>query len=381
MTSAPVEPLKITGCGVVSPAGYGLDRLGRALRDGQDVCADPAEIPGEEEMPGPIRAVPELRAADHLGRKGTRHLDRTNTLGLVASKMALEAMPATGPDEPADVGVVMGTSTGSVRSSTEFARDTLVEERPYLVNPALFPNTVMNSCAGQIAIWNSLQGVNATFSGGQLSTLQAVRFARNALGQRQADRLLTGGVEELSPQTAWAWRRSGVLPPGSAVGEGCAVFVLERADSATGDAAAADGAAADGDAAVEVLACEMAYCPAPDRRPRLLDGLTRTVERALERSEVEPDEVTTVSLSAAAERSGENRIEERAVHRVLGGSPRTIRVKDTVGECYSASGALQLAAAIADWRAPESRPGVALITSLGRDGNVGCLVIRPGDTR
>lgn len=368
MNTAPVEPLKITGYGVVSPAGYGVDRLGEALHDSQVVCADPDEIPGEDEVPGPVRSVPELRAADHLGRKGTRYLDRTNTLGLVASKMALEPMDTSDTAELAGVGVVMGTSTGSVRSSAEFARDTLVEERPYLVNPGLFPNTVMNSCAGQIAIWNSLHGVNATFSGGQVSSLQAVRFARNALEQGQAEQLITGGVEELSPQSAWAWRRSGALPSGVPVGEGCAVFVLERGET-------------DSESLAEVLACDIAYCPAPDRRPRLLDGLTDSVDRALHRSQVDPDEVTTVSLSAAAERSGENRIEERAVHRVLGRVPQTIRVKDAVGECYSASGALQLAAVIADWRREGTQNGrdVALITSVGRDGNVGCLVVRRGD--
>jgi 3-oxoacyl-[acyl-carrier-protein] synthase II len=390
-TARGVGPLRIAACGVVSPAGYGLDSLGEALRDGRSACADPAEIPGEERLPDPIRAVPGLRAADHLGRKGTRFLDRTNTLGLVASKMALESLAASAPSTEAapsteGVGVVMGTSTGSVRSSSEFARDTFVEDRPYLVNPGSFPNTVMNSCAGQIAIWNSLYGVNATFSGGQLSSLQAIRYARNALEQRQADRLITGGVEELSPQTAWAWRQSGALPADAPVGEGCAVFVLERGDGESHG----DG---EGEFAplVELLACDIAYAPAPDRRPRLLDGLTNSVERAVRRSQVDPGDVTMVSLSAASEDSGENRIEERAVERVLGRVPQTIRVKDVVGECYSASGALQLAALVAHWRrdadadgdaGAKAAPGdVALITSVGRDGNVGCLVARYGGDR
>ena len=386
MTARPVAPLRIAACGVVSPAGYGLDELGAALHGRRPVCTDPAEIPGDEPMPEPVRAVPGLRAADHLGRKGTRYLDRTNTLGLVASMQALKSMAASGvdaadgaegADERADMGVVIGTSTGSVRSSSEFARDTFVEDRPYLVNPGLFPNTVMNSCAGQIAIWNALHGVNATFSGGQLSSLQAVRYARNALALEQADRLITGGVEELSPQTVWAWRQSGSLPAETPVGEGCAVFVLERA----ADADSAETGA--GDPPVEVLACDLAYAPAPDRRPRLLDALTAGVERAVLRSGIAPDKVTLASLSAAAEGSGEHRIEERAIRRVLGRMPDTIRVKEVVGECYSASGAMQLTAAVAHWpRDPAAAPGdVALITSVGRDGNVGCLVARYGTGR
>lgn len=371
MTSTTVEPLRITGCGVVSPAGFGLDELGQALRDGTAGCSDAAEIPGEEELPGQIRVVPGLRAADHLGRKGTRYLDRTTTLGLVASKMALESLPPSGETQSSGTGVVMGTSTGSVRSSSDFARDTFVEERPYLVNSGRFPNTVMNSCAGQIAIWNSLHGVNATLSGGQLSSLNALRYARNALDLGQADRLIVGGVEELSPHTAWAWHQSGALPAGTRVGEGCAVFVAENGREP-----------ADGDVLAEVLACEVGYCPSPDRRPRLAEGLTRCVERAIRRSSVDPADVTMLSLSASDERSGENRIEERAVRHVLGRLPRTVRVKEIVGECFSASGAFQLAAAIAHWQQePETRTGVALITSVGRDGNVGCMVVRSGSAR
>jgi 3-oxoacyl-[acyl-carrier-protein] synthase II len=155
------------------------------------------------------------------------------------------------------------------------------------------------------------------------------------------------------------------------------VFVLERA------AAGESGETDDGDPPVEVLACDIAYAPAPDRRPRLLAGLTDSVERAVRRSGVDPDKVTLASLSAAAEGSGEHRIEERAIERVLDRMPGTIRVKDVVGECYSASGAMQLAAAVAHWRRdPAAVPGdVALITSVGRDGNVGCLVARYGAGR
>ena len=364
MTLTTVPPLEITGCGVVSPAGLGLDPLGEALRSGRPGCSDPAQLPGEERVPEPIRVVPDLRAADHLGRKGTRNLDRTTVLGLVASKLALEDDPSTAEEEPSRVGVVMGSSTGSVRSSAEFARDTFVQDEPYLVNPGHFPNTVMNCCAGQIAIWNSLQGINVTVAGGQLSTLFAMRYARNALSQDAASRLLVGGVEELSAQSAQAWRSTEALPSDTAVGEGCAVFVVEPANGRTGIAS--------------LLACEVGFSGTADLRPRLADGLTACVERALARSGVSPEEVSLVALSAAPD-STEHRIEERALGAVLGTVPKRLTIKEIVGECYSASGAMQLAGLLASWRAePPREPVTALVTSVGRDGNVGCLVVRGG---
>jgi 3-oxoacyl-[acyl-carrier-protein] synthase II len=360
-----VPPLEIIGCGVVSPAGLGLDPLAEALRSGRPGCSDPAQLPGEERVPGPVRVVPDLRAADHLGRKGTRNLDRTTVLGLVASKLALEDDPSTVENDLSRVGVVMGSSTGSVRSSAEFARDTFVQDEPYLVNAGQFPNTVMNCCAGQIAIWNSLEGINVTVAGGQLSTLFAMRYARNALSQDSASRLLVGGVEELSAQTAQAWRSTEVLPSETAVGEGCAVFMVERPNGRTGLAS--------------VLACEVGFTGTADLRPRLAVGLTDCIERALVRSGVLPEEVSLVALSAADPASSEHRIEERALGAVLGEVPRRVEIKEIIGECYSASGAMQLAALLALWRAdPPKEPVNALVTSVGRDGNVGCLVVRGG---
>jgi 3-oxoacyl-[acyl-carrier-protein] synthase II len=52
-----------------------------------------------------------------------------------------------------------------------------------------------------------------------------------------------------------------------------------------------------------------------------------------------------------------------------------VQVGDAVGVTYSASGALQLAALLALWR-DGSPDRFALATSMGPDGNVGCLLVR-----
>ncbi|MEE3922501.1 hypothetical protein V2I01_41795 [Micromonospora sp. BRA006-A] len=67
------------------------------------------------------------------------------------------------------IGIVTGTTAGSVKSSVDYAAETFTQQPPYLVNPALFPNTVMNCAAGQSAIWYKLHGPNATVAGGPLA--------------------------------------------------------------------------------------------------------------------------------------------------------------------------------------------------------------------
>jgi len=291
--------------------------------------------------------------------------------GLVACKLALAGTRAlVDEEEQSRTGVVLGTSTGSIRTTSELGRETLTEARPYLLNPSQFPNTVMNACAGQIAIWNSLRGVNATVAAGRLSSLHAVRYARTAISHGRAARLLVGGVEELSPQLAWAWHHSKALPENTALGEGCAMFVVEDA------AAAAERGRA---ALAEIYACEARYCSAPGPlSAALTDGLASCIERALTRSGVRPDDVDTVSLGTT-KHSGLGAAERRAVRRVLGRVPAQVQVADALGECYSASAALQLAALLALWsRESSESPRVAMVTSVGLDRNVGCLVVRKG---
>ncbi|GAA0677831.1 beta-ketoacyl synthase N-terminal-like domain-containing protein [Kitasatospora atroaurantiaca] len=366
-TAVAIQPLAVVGCGVVSHAGYGLAPLGELLRAGAAGPAEPAGPDAGDYPPRAVRTVPEFKVADHLGRKGNRYLDRLTSFGLVACKQVLEEVgaPETA-EERARTGVVMATNTGSVSSHSALLHDTLAQEKPYQLNPAQFPNTVMNCAAGQMAIRNKLKGLNATVAGGQTAGLFAFRHARIAMALGRADRLLVGGAEELSGPAAWAWHRTGVLTEQAALGEGCAVFVVEEPGER--------------EPLALLLGCEVGYFgPSAEpagQRHSLSGGLALVIERALERSGVRPEEIDTVSLGAT-HHIGLDRVEERGVRAALGGAlPSPVRVGEVLGETYSAAGALQLAALLALWAGEPAGPRTGLVTSVGHDGNAGALVVR-----
>ncbi|MGW5880126.1 beta-ketoacyl synthase N-terminal-like domain-containing protein [Nocardiopsis terrae] len=355
-----VLPVPVHAAGVVSTAGTGLDALAELLNGGEPPCTEPEPDEFGDYPPLPVRPVAGFRLADHIGRKGTRNLDRLTGFGLVACELALTA-PGAVPADGARTGVVLGTSTGSIQSLSELARDTLLQERPYLINPARFPNTVMNSCAGRIAIRNGLRGMNATLAGGRLSSLAAFRHARVALSQGRADRLIVGGAEELSAPASWAWYRGGGLAGDVPVGEGCALFDLGRPSEAQSSAGAL----------AELLACEVAFTAGRG----LAKGLTECVRTALARSGVHPDQIDLV-VPGAAGNPVTGGAEERALAAAVG-EHETLPFVRLLGETYSASGALQLASVLALWRSrPSDRTRYALITNVGSDGNVGALVVR-----
>lgn len=367
MAPTPVPPLSITGLGVVSPVGIGLSALTRALEKGYDDYQAPVNADAEY-PPMPLWAVPDGPIDEHLGRKGLREVDRMSRIALVACKLAVEQGGGWAEDKQGTVGVAMATAGGSLRSLSEVGRDTVTNEKPYMVNPRLFPNVVMNSCAGQIAIRNGMRGVNATTSAGQVSSLAAFRYARIALAEERVTRILAGGVEELSPIGAWGWHRSGVLSGGRPAGEGSALFMLENPGVASEAGRTSQG---------ELLGCEIGYAgPAEGGSvdaARGTGGLAAVIRRALIRSGVAADDLDLVVPGGHGQPTVAE-IEEKAIHEVVSRPVERLDVTAVVGQCYSASAALQTAAVLGHF---EGRTDwTALVTSIGEEGTVGALVVR-----
>lgn len=366
------EPLVITGWGVISPIGIGIEAFAAGLR---------AERSGRKPLTGYFEhalpfseacVIPEFEATTFLGKKGTRFLDRTTTLAIATIGLALQHGGFNiGVENQERIGVVLGTNVGSVKSICDFMRDTLVHERPYMVNPMRFPNAVMNCAAGQSAIWHKMKGVNATISGGRMAGLLALRYASLMLRLDYVETVFTGGVEEFCEQTAWGFYHAGLLQPEgkTPLGEGCAMFALEKPQTA-----AAQGR----EALAEVLACEVGVYYADDDVSEQATGLAHCIRTALERAAVKPEDVWAVSsYQSAAPKLA--RVEEEGLRLALDGHEPAHRlaIDQLIGECFSAAGAFQLAALLASF---DNSPGcggrAALMTSVAHHGGVGCAVIR-----
>lgn len=355
--------LTVASVGAVTGVGSGASQIAKALA-GQIPEPVSRGTAGYENYP-PLRLLPAATAdvGETIGKRGLRHLDRSTILTLLSCHQVLGDRPSLEADN-VGTGVVIATTSGSIRSSVDFFSDTLTQEAPYFVDAARFPNTVMNSCASQVAIRNNLTGVNATISGGQTASLAAIRYGRSLLESHRAKRLVIGAVEELCEQTAWAWWHCGA-PADTLVGEGSVVFGIE-----TETPGARDGLAT-------VVACEVAFHSGRSHRDGLAGSFEQLIRRALMHGGVEPADIAVVS-SGSSSHPGLRRAEARALRAIFtaGVAPRRVDLCGVIGECYSANGAIQLAGLIAQWQEslyPNERFG--LVTSSGTDGNIGCLIV------
>jgi 3-oxoacyl-[acyl-carrier-protein] synthase II len=252
------------------------------------------------------------------------------------------------------MGVSIGTTFGSLHSISQFDRSGLLEG-PRAVNPSHFPNTVINSPASQVSIRFKIKGFNTTISTGFCASLDAVSYAADFIKLNRADAVLAGGVEELCEETFLMFHNLGYLAGmdgngpccrpfdvrrnGTILSEGAAVLVLESEEHAVNRGASP---------LARVLGYGNAFDPASDSRFNHKGlGLKNAIIQALKEASLDPDAIDYICACANSTK-GLDRMETNVIKEVFGTRALSIPVssiKSMIGESFSASGALSLAAA------------------------------------
>jgi 3-oxoacyl-[acyl-carrier-protein] synthase II len=347
--------LVVSGWSAISAYGVGRAEFAKGILTGRGALGDV----DQETHPGPFPQagiVPGFSAVEHLGRKGTRTMDRVTALAVGAVGSLLADTGLAGSDR---MGVVLGTGHGSVQSIMDFTADSLTGDKPYHVDPARFPNTVMNRAAGQIAIWHGIKGPNTTIAGDRLTGLLALSYALRLHRGGHCDQILCGAAEEYSVRRAWLeWHGRHVADQATPLGEGAAMMLLETPDNAR---------RAGREPLATVLGTRfMAYHEPAGAVP----ALARCVRAVLTQSGTSGADVrVVVPLGGDL-----GRVEEDGIVDALGGSgQKWVHTRPLLGDTSAAATALQLTAALTMLEADPAGP--ALVTGIDRDGTVGCCLL------
>ncbi len=339
----------VTGLGVVSPNGIGREAFFEAVFSGLsgikpvslfDTSIFKVKTAGE---------IKDFTPEEFLGPKGLRTFDRSIKLVLSAARLALDDAGLEVTEENTrQIGVAIGTALAGVKSVCDFDRDALVDGVRY-VNPALFPNTVINSAASQVSIKFNIKGFNSTISTGFSCGLDAVNYALDALKSGRSRIVLTGAVEELSMQTFFGFYKAGCLAGshGSGIeisctfdkrrngiifGEGSCILIAEDLESALARKA---------HIYAEILGSGTCF-------DQDLKGMARAMRMAIEDARCRESDIDYI-CAAANSTVAIDLAETEAIKEVFGRRADKIPVssiKSMIGESYSASGSFQLAAAI-----------------------------------
>lgn len=353
----PQNRVVITGLGIISSCGIGKENFFAALAGGKSGIR-PISLfditPYEYKTAGEIT---DFNPQEFLGAKGLRTLDRSTKLALSATKLALDdAGVSVTTENTQDIGVALGNTFGSLSSICDFDKSAIIEG-PQYVNPSFFPNTVINSPASEISIKFNIKGFNATISTGFSASLDSIKYAWDFLRLGRINFVLAGGVEELCEPLFLGFYRTGLLAKGLVLGEGAGIIMLESLDSAK-----ARGA----HIYAELLGFGSGFGE---------DGLKIAMQAAIDNAGIKPEEISHISKAANSIVENDN-LESRVIREVFGAALQKISltgIKTLTGECFSASGALQVAAACA---ALENLPSAKiLINAVNPEARQAALVI------
>lgn len=201
----------LTGVGALTGAVTGgaaavVDRLGRAS--------------ARDRLP-PLAAG---ALAGLVDEGEARRLSRVCQLTVAAARLAL----ADAGLEADELGLVVGTEFGDLRSTVEFV-DGYLARGPAGLSPLLFPGTVMNTMAAAAAIAVRARGLSLTLNAPTVAGELALARAAAAMQSGRADAVLAGGVDELAPVLT---ETLGALRAGGRRDEGAGFAVLETEEAA-----------------------------------------------------------------------------------------------------------------------------------------------------
>lgn len=364
----------VTGQGVVSPYGAGVEAFFDGLRAGQsalrpiedfDVSACRCTVGGR---------VPALDLRGFEGGGNFRRMPRATQYAIVATAEALaQAGHQAATWEPERVGVFLGT----YRAMTEVSEQIwakLINGQPRFVPALLFQETVTNAVASAISIRWGFKGTNYAISSGNASGYQVLQLAVQALRAGRADAIIAGTFDLFTEANQYDMDDLGMLSPsnlsapfdarrdGFVMGEGAGVLVLETLDKAR-----ARGARV----LAEIVGVGLAHdahgfaAHHPEGR-----GLAEAMRRALQAGDVTASEVDYIG-AAANSTPGLDRAESHAIHAVFGAQAGAVPVsslKAYTGEAMAASDMFNLVAAVA------AVGGGALPAQPARDADPQCAL-------
>ncbi len=383
--SHPAFHAAVTGLGLVTPAGIGVEESWRTIREGRPTAAFDSTLDG---MPVDFSCrVPDFDADALLGRRTAWRLDRYVHLALVACREAIaDAGLDPGSWDGARVGVVMGNALGGVGTFTA-QHETLLADGAGKVSSMLIPMMGVNMVAGYLAIDCGAHGPNLVTTTACASATTAIGTARDLLRTGRCDIVLAGGAEAgLSRPILAGFTRMGALSgrvddpaaasrpfekdrDGFVAAEGAGVLVLERHEHAVARRArirarvSGYGASADAH-----------HATAPDPSGT---GVEAAIRSALADADLSPSDVDHVNAHGTSTPLNDA-VEAGVLARVFPELPAVTSVKGVTGHSLGAAGAIEAACTVLSIEDGEVPPTANLASP---DPELDIDVVRGGPRR
>ncbi len=194
----------ITGLGIVSPVGIGVNESWASLLEGKSGVGPVTKFSVDGYA---CRIAAELKGfdpAEFMAQKLIKRLDPFVQYALAAAGMAWEDSGLNMDSEnPERIGVITGCGLGGL-GSIEYFRDILVNRGPRRVSPFFIPMAIPNMASGQISIKYNAKGPNTVVCTACAAGTHAIGQAFKEIQRGAADIMFSGGSEAVITELALA---------------------------------------------------------------------------------------------------------------------------------------------------------------------------------
>lgn len=343
----------VTGLGLVTPLGIGVQKNWRSLCRGEsgirmitrfDTASCRTKFAGE---------VNEFAPLDFMDRKLARRTSRFIHLALAASRMAMEEARLTINSGNEDrVGVAVATALGGIDSFEKNHR-LLLEGARDRISPFFITSFLANMAPGEIAIQFGAKGPNMCPVTACAAGAQAIGDAFRVIQRGDVDAMIVGGVDApISPIIFAGLGAERVMSTrndephkasrpfdkdrdGFVISEGCGILILEELESALNR-----GARIYAEILGYGFTCDACHITAPDPDGK---GASKCMKRALDDAGITIDQIDYINAHGTSTLLNDL-AETRAIKNVFQGRSNSLPVsanKSMIGHLWGAAGAVE----------------------------------------
>jgi len=340
----------ITGMGVVSPVGIGVESFWDSLTRGVSGIGPITRFDASRYA---SRIAGEVRAFDpdqHLPRRDVVRTDLFIQYALAAAQEAVAAAKISIVDRSDRVGVSVGCSVGGLPLLLR-SYDQFLAEGPEVMSPYALPGFLPNMAAGWVSMRTGARGPIGAAATACAAGSQAIGDAFRAIQRGDADAMLAGGTDALihplivtgfcalralSRQNADPARASRPFDAGRdgfVLAEGAGILVLEALEVAQGR-----GANVYAELVGYGLSADAHHPTAPST-----DGPTRAMSLALADAGVRPEDIDYVNAHGTSTPHNDAN-ETRAIKQAFGSHAYRLAVSSTksmTGHLIGGAGAIE----------------------------------------
>lgn len=342
----------ITGIGVVSSVGMGLDEFWSSIKQGKNGISLVEKFDTTEYATKVAAEIKNFNATDYVDKKEAKRMDTFTQYAMAAAKMAFTMSGIKVEEEDSfRIGVIVGSGIGGIETFENQTR-TLVEKGPGRVSPFFIPMMISNMASGRIAIEFGVNGFNESVTTACATSNNAIGDAFNVIKRGAADVMIAGGAEaaitpigfagfcsakamSTNPDPNTACRPFDKDRDGFVMGEGSGVLILEEYEHAK-----KRGAQIFGEVVGYATTSDAHHITAP--HPEGIGGI-KAMQFAIEDAGIKPEDIGYVNTHGTATPVGDP-LETLVIKSVFGEHAKKLLIsssKSMTGHLLGAAGAVE----------------------------------------